>query len=975
MIIRGWEIDGFGAFRDQRSPDLGDGLSVLHGPNEAGKSTLLAFIRGVLFGFPDKRSKGKQPLYEPPGGGAFGGSVFVEHDGRAYRIHRRAGSRNNRPAITDAHGQSVPEGELPQLLGGADETLFKNVFGFSLSELQEGESLTDEGVRDRIFSNAVAGAGRDARKAAEELEGQAKALYSPNARQKRNRAAQLLDEIKQVDQELAEARAAARDYPNKLEAERAAAEDKARLDRDIAHWRARRQELDALLRLWEPWCARARALETLEQLTGRSLPRVEPVRGDAALDAQQRQVDALRESLGLQRQRLQDAGEQANQLQAEDARLARTLETLGPAWTEQRVEAFSLPIPAREEVRAWQRALDGAETDVAKAEEQRAEAERRRRESAERHEKLARDLENVSDPPPELETLQQRQGDLEDLRANAAELARLRDTEGYARTAAQAAEARLDELRAGQPGRAATLGAICAAALAVAAALGAALLGDLAAAGALAVLAVVLAGAFAGLRRRARKNAAEIERARDDRDTKREDAERQAERLRALEQEVAAAARALGLQDRPGEGDLGRAATDLGYQLESRRRLDRQIEAVEEQRQDVEKRQQEVADRAQALETAKAERQRLQEDWAAWKRDRDFPDELSPEGVLDFAEQLRQAQETLQQKRALERKLDQLRAGIAGWEDSARSIVRARGGDGVDGGDGGDAEAAEATGEALIEAFNAAAQAIQSEQAAYQQIREVETALLREAGNDEARAAELRQTLAGGEAQAWADERAKLDEYLEAQQSARDEALKREQEATRDRQAVETSDRIAELETRRNQLAGEVGRRYRQWQVYACAQALIEETLERFERERQPAVFARASERLARFSHGRYTQIRQAEAGQDFRVIDADDRAVQPIDLSRGTREQLYLAVRLGLIEEFAQRGTSLPLVLDEILVNFDPDRMAAVAGELARFAEDHQVLLFTCHPEIAQRVQANAPGAASIPMAELAAG
>ena len=62
-------------------------------------------------------------------------------------------------------------------------------------------------------------------------------------------------------------------------------------------------------------------------------------------------------------------------------------------------------------------------------------------------------------------------------------------------------------------------------------------------------------------------------------------------------------------------------------------------------------------------------------------------------------------------------------------------------------------------------------------------------------------------------------------------------------------------------------------------------------------------------------------------------MIDADNRAIPPIDLSRGTREQLYLAVRLGLIEEFAQRGTSLPLVLDEILVNFDPERMAAVAA------------------------------------------
>jgi uncharacterized protein YhaN len=963
MILRGWQIDGFGHFRDQRSPELQPGLSVLHGPNEAGKSTLLAFVRGVLFGFPDKRSKGKQPLYEPPGGGAYGGSVVVEHDGRRYQIHRRAGSRNNRATITDADGHSVPEGDLPQILGGADETLFKNVFGFSLWELQEGDSLTDEGVRDRIFSNAVAGAGRDARKAAEDLETRAKALYSPSGRQKKNEAAKLLDEIKQVDQELAEARAAARDYPNKLEAERAAAAEKARLDRDIAHWRARGRELDALLRLWEPWCARARALETLQRLTGRSFAPIDPVPADSALDAQQRQADALRQSLDLQRQRLQEADEQANQLTAQDEQIARTLQELGESWTEDRVEAFSLSIPGREEIRGWQSALETAETAVTKADEQRAEAERRREESAERRDRLARELADVSDPPPDLATLQQRQSALEDLRAKASELARLREREGSARREAEEAEQRLQTQRAEQPPRAAPLGALAAAALALVGAAAAAGFGDMSAAGVLALVGAHLVGAWVVLRRRARRSAQRLQQTERDAEAKRAEAERQAERLRALEEEVRAAARALDLGDLPGESDLARAASELGYKLEERRRLDQQVKAAEEQRQDAERRQQEVEQRATDLETAKDERTRLQDEWLAWKRARGFPDALSPDGVLDFAGQLGEAQRLLRDKRVLERKLSQTRQAIAAWEDSAREIVRARGG------------AAEGSGAALIDAFNAAAEAIQAEQEAYKQVRDAEALVLREAGNDADRAAELRRTLAGGDQQAWSDERAQLDQYLEAQQQARDKALRQEQEATRLREEVERSDRIADLETRRNQLAGEVARAFRQWQVYESARVLIEETLERFERERQPAVFARASERLARFSHGRYTQIRQAEAGQDFRVIDADNRAVPPIDLSRGTREQLYLAVRLGLIEEFAQRGTSLPLVLDEILVNFDPDRMAAVAAELARFAEDHQVLLFTCHPEIAERVQANAPGAASIPMAELAAG
>ena len=542
MIIRGWQIDGFGHFRDQRSPELAPGLSVLHGPNEAGKSTLLAFIRGVLFGFPDKRSKGRQPLYEPRGGGAFGGSVFVEQDGRRYQIHRRAGSRNNRPTITDADGQSVPEGELPQILGGADETLFRNVFGFSLWELQEGDSLTDEGVRDRIFSSAVAGAGRDARKAAEDLEGRAKALYSPSGRQKKNRAAQLLDQIKRVDQDLNAARAAARDYPNKLDAEREAAAEKARLDRDIAYWRGRGRELDALLRLWEPWCARARALETLEQLTGRTYPRVDPLPADAGLDAQQRQADALRESLGLQRQRLQDADDQANQLQAQDERIAQTLADLGEAWTEERVEQFSLSIPGREEIRSWEQALKEADSAVTKAEEQRAEAERRRRESAERHAKLARALAAVTDPPDKLETLQQRQGQLEDLRVKVGELARLRTGEGYARSAVEQAQERLEEVRADQPAPGLPRAVLAVAALAAVAAVVVGALGALWMAGALSLVALGAVGAWVALRQRARRAAERLRGASDKLDTLKADAERQAAELRAREDEVRRAA-------------------------------------------------------------------------------------------------------------------------------------------------------------------------------------------------------------------------------------------------------------------------------------------------------------------------------------------------------------------------------------------------------------------------------------------------
>ncbi len=78
--------------------------------------------------------------------------------------------------------------------------------------------------------------------------------------------------------------------------------------------------------------------------------------------------------------------------------------------------------------------------------------------------------------------------------------------------------------------------------------------------------------------------------------------------------------------------------------------------------------------------------------------------------------------------------------------------------------------------------------------------------------------------------------------------------------------------------------------------------------------------------------------------------------------MSRGAAEQLYLCLRLGLAAEFARRTAALPLIMDDVLVNFDPERARAVACELAHFSWRHQILIFTCHPETAALILEVAP-------------
>jgi hypothetical protein len=146
-----------------------------------------------------------------------------------------------------------------------------------------------------------------------------------------------------------------------------------------------------------------------------------------------------------------------------------------------------------------------------------------------------------------------------------------------------------------------------------------------------------------------------------------------------------------------------------------------------------------------------------------------------------------------------------------------------------------------------------------------------------------------------------------------------------------------------ELRARARELADE-------WATLRVARLLIERARARYERERQPAVVRAAQEYFAAMTLGRYRQIKAPLGEAVLRVVDSDGAEKTPEQLSRGTREQLYLSLRFGLIEQFTERSGPLPIVVDEILVNFDRERALQAARGFATLARRHQVIAFTCH-------------------------
>ena len=144
-------LDGFGRFHQRAISPVEGRVTVFHGPNEAGKSTLLAFIRTVLFGFP---RQGRDDHYPPLVGGRHGGRMRLsEDDGQVYTLERYAGNRGGSIAIRNDAGEPLDPGEfMPRITGGAAPAVFNNVFAFGLDELQQPGLLDDSSVNESIYS-------------------------------------------------------------------------------------------------------------------------------------------------------------------------------------------------------------------------------------------------------------------------------------------------------------------------------------------------------------------------------------------------------------------------------------------------------------------------------------------------------------------------------------------------------------------------------------------------------------------------------------------------------------------------------------------------------------------------------------------------------------------------------------------------------------------------------------------------------
>jgi len=315
------------------------------------------------------------------------------------------------------------------------------------------------------------------------------------------------------------------------------------------------------------------------------------------------------------------------------------------------------------------------------------------------------------------------------------------------------------------------------------------------------------------------------------------------------------------------------------------------------------------------------------------------PDEELPKAVSSLAAELDEAEESRRDAQNLEERISGHRNRLEVLQNNIDDRQRE-----ID-------ELLQAAGATDEEAFRRRAADFETRRQTRDQMRQLATRLRKIAGGGDALEL-LDKELERATPEGLNAEQIKLDETIKKKNKEQTAAARERGRLEAELEQLESSEELSRLRIEEQAGRAEFATAADQWSVLKIAAHLVDRAREKYERERRPAVLKEAERYFALFTGGNYNGIRAPLGGDHRIIVMAPDGSTKEIDhLSRGTAEQLYLSLRFGFVREFVRRSEPLPLVFDDILVNFDPGRARAAAEAMLDLSKSLQMLLFTCHP------------------------
>ena len=1008
MRIEGWSVDAFGHLHDDRLQGLGPGVNVVVGPNETGKTTLLHFLRWVLFGFPH-HGKAAYRQYKPDSG-RFGGRVRVVHHDRLIVVERHVSDKQ--PTLTNENGSPVTDITYGDIVGTAKRELFESVFAITVDELSNFDPLNTDDVREHIYAASVVGSGRSARTVLDDLDRERKDALSPRKGEIRS----LAKELKQQLDLLNEAQRESHALPGR----------RSHVDDLLAKVKAHRATKDTLttqaalnsklLDLWPTWSASLAAREQINQLPARvdlpadpagSLDRaigqmsqakeeldtattatasatraIEEIKLDGALSAVADDVRSLDRTLPVNEQERSQLAQHEVSLRQQRRLVEERLKGLGADWTEEQATAVDTSIAAIGEIETFGQDLRQAAQDeqIARAAVDAADQRAKDRtgeleESKGELEAIQAPLLGISDKRAALEAAQQLRQLLprrDALRQASGEQARL--TQAFEQMNPRSARTLPSWL-----GPAAFVVTLVAAVGAIAGfATGAPALGAL-----LTAMAVAsVAGAVVIVRSSASATEA------DGRVETGAPPTSSSGEVEILSERIDAAAATAGLTNDP-------TAEAVETLLENLRRQQGVAETTAALARRAEQAQTELDQTNESHEQHAEGLTTLNSHWQDWLGQRGMPDTLEPDTATMFVSRAGSARETIEAAARLSEQIAELATSAGGHLKATTDVLTRAGSKTTDdpyralfqlaqriSENAKEQERLTALESQLVGLEDAVARAQQEADTASKTLDDLITAVgadgqqgFREAIETELRRVELakiisdsdagfrgvfgdgvgaieaKELLSTGNVAMWGTDKSRLNEDTARADTEHEAAVREHQDAANALIELERSADVPQLSLEVEALRSAMEQAMERWAVATVAHKAIGDTLGRFERERQPAVVQRAADSFGRITDQRYAGLLPDQG--ELHVLLPSGIRFDAGQLSRGATEQLYLAMRFGLALDYAAQ-TPLPLILDDVLVNADPERRERLAAELALVSEQIQILLFTCHPETA---------------------
>lgn len=402
MRLENIHIEGFGIHSNYRLNNLPNGITVLLGPNESGKTTLLEFIRSILFGFKDGRAKGND--YQPVNGGKHGGMIsLINCRGQRFVIERHAGPKGGEITLTLPDGSSGGLEDLQRVLCRLARDTFESIFAFGMDELRDFDSLHDKAVLGKVYSAGVGLIKKSLPEIEKNLEEETAKLYK--ARRGASEINKIIGELNEVQDKLHLHEGNAERYSALTAEILQLKSDILKKEEESKSHQKRLAHVQNSIKAWEDWSELIGTKRVLEALPVTAFPEDGVVKYDrlntksenlherlkekndelkrleTELKVLSINQEILNESKEIERlysgkdkyfSALTDLPEREQELKNEQLLIDQGIKELGAGWNKDRISAFDSSIPVQEEVRKFRDAIEIVNREIDDLEKDRA---------------------------------------------------------------------------------------------------------------------------------------------------------------------------------------------------------------------------------------------------------------------------------------------------------------------------------------------------------------------------------------------------------------------------------------------------------------------------------------------------------------------------------------------------------------------------------------------------------------------------